>query len=204
VSPTRSLRPDEQRRRLVEIAVDHIADAGFEHYSLERIAETAGVSRMQLYRYFPRARQDVDVAVVEFVMEELALGQIVNPELPPDDRRLLNMERFARHAFGDTAEWRVYRQAVALPDPEISDLLEDFHARWIRLVAENNDVDAEDPWVFLGLRSLIEFACIAAAESRRRRLPQAEVLSYISRMQDDILVRSAEASVASNQTVRSL
>ena len=207
MSPTRSLRPDERRRQLVEIAVDHIADAGFEHCSLEQIAETAGVSRILLYRHFPRARQDIAVAVVEFVMEELALGQIVDPDLAPDDRRLLNMERFARHAFGDTAEWRVYRQAVALPDPEIRGLLEDYHARWIHLVAANNAVDAEDPWVFLGLRSLIELACIAAAESRRRRLPPAEVLTYISRMQDDILARSTEASSehsGSARTVRSL
>ena len=196
MSPTRRRAPEERRQQLVQLAVDHIADAGFEHYSLERIAETADVSRILLYRYFPRGRADIALAVVTHVMEELALRQIVDPDLPPDDRRILNLERFARHAFGDTAEWRVYRQAVARPEPEIRDLLEDFHAEWIGLVARNNDVDASDPWVFLGLRSYIEFACRAVDESRRRRLPQSELLEFISQIQGDVLARCHGAANA--------
>ena len=202
MSPTRRLRLDERRRQLVEIAVDHIADAGFERFSLDRIAETADVSRILLYRSFPRGRPDIAVAAVELVMEELALGQVVDPGMHRDDRRL-GIERFARHAFADTAEWRVYRQAATLPDPEIHELIEDFHARWIGLVAGNNDVDAEDPWVFLALRSLIEFACCAVDEARRRRLPQAEVLTYISEMQDPILTGGAGAGAPNRRTVRS-
>jgi AcrR family transcriptional regulator len=191
--PARRLPAEKRREQLVEIALDRIADHGFDEYSLDEVAEVADVSRNLLYRYFPRGRQDLSLAVVERVMSELADQWNVDPTLDQDERRQINLGRFARHGFDATAEWRVYRRARSVADLEAVALLEDFHARWAGRIAANNGVDASIEMIALGLRSSIAFACEAIDQAAARGVALDVVMELIVGVFEDAVGRCANA-----------
>jgi AcrR family transcriptional regulator len=187
--PPRRLPREKRREQLVEIALERIADHGFDEYSLDEVAEEADVSRNLLYRYFPRGRQDLSLAVVERVMSEFADRWIVDPELAPEERRDLNLGRFVRHGFEATPEWRVYRRVLGVADQEAIALLDDFHTRWVDRIATNNGIDASDTMTAVGLRAMIGFACEAIDHANVRGVPPEDVIELIFGAFGDVMRR---------------
>jgi len=198
--PPRRLTAEKRREQLVEIALHQIAERGFDEYSLDEVAEAADVSRNLLYRYFPRGRQDLSLAVVERVMDELGERWNVDPTLDRQERGEINLGRVARLGFDATAEWRVYRRVRAVTDREAVALIENFHSRWVERIAANNEVDASKEIIALGLRSLIAFACEAIDQAAARGIPQLDVMELIFAVFDDTLSRCA--SIQSTRSPR--
>lgn len=186
----------------MEIALVQIAERGFDEYSLEEVAEAADVSRNLLYRYFPRGRQDLSLAVVQRVMNEIAERWTVDPMLELHERREINFDRFARHGFEGTAEWRVYRRTRGVTDREAVAMLEDFHSRWVERIASNNGVDPANEIMALGLRSLIAFACEAIDQAAVRGIQAPEVMGLISGFADDTLARCGGIQTTSSSRRR--
>ena len=173
----------------MEIALDRIAERGFDEYSLDEVAEAVDVSRNLLYRYFARGRQDLSLAVVERVMGALGQHLIVDPTLEPRHRAEINLGPFAAHGFGATAEWRVYRRIRAVTDAEAVAVIEDFHSRWVALIAENNGMNPSDEIIATGLRSMIAFACEAIDQAAARGIEQPVVMDLIIGGFEDTLAR---------------
>jgi len=187
--PPRRLTAEKRREQLVEIALHRIAERGFDEYSLDEVAEAADVSRNLLYRYFPRGRQDLSLAVVQRVMDEIAERWIVDPTLEIDERREINFDRIARHGFDRTAEWRVYLRTRGVTDREAVATIEGFLSRWVERIATNNGVDPSDEIVALSLRAFIAFGCEAIDQGALRGIEAAEVMGLISEVADDTLGR---------------
>jgi len=182
----------------VETALERIAERGFDEYSLDEVAEAVDVSRNLLYRYFARGRQDLSLAVVERVMGALGQHLVVDPTLELERRVEINLGPFAAQGFAGTAEWRVYRRIRAVTDPEAVALIEDFHSRWVALIAANNRVNPSDEIVAAGLRSMIAFACEAIDQAAARGIEQPVVMELIVGGFEDTLARC----VARQQTKR--
>jgi AcrR family transcriptional regulator len=185
----RRLTAEKRREQLVEIALDRIAERGFDEYSLDEVAEAADVSRNLLYRYFPRGRQDLSLAVVERVMAELAERWNVDPTLDRRERGEINLGRFARHGYDTTAEWRVYRRVRAVTDREAVAIIDEFHSQWAQRIAANNGVDPSDEIIGMALRALIAFACEAIDQAAARGITQQEAMELIFVVFDDTLAR---------------
>ncbi len=188
----------------MEIALDQIAERGFDEYSLDEVAGAADVSRNLLYRYFPRGRQDLSLAVVERVMAELAERWNVDPTLEPSERREINIGHFARHGFAATAEWRVYRRVRAVTDREAVAVIDEFHSRWVERIAANSGVDPSNEIIATILRAFIAFGCEAIDQAAARGLEVPEVMDLISGVADDILARygGAQATRSRSSTGR--
>jgi len=66
-------------KQLIACAMPVVAEQGFGGFSLETIAEQADVTRNNLYRYFPRGRPDIVLAVVAEAGRQLLGGWTVDP-----------------------------------------------------------------------------------------------------------------------------
>ena len=64
-----------------------VARDGFFDFSLDEIAERAGVTRNLLYHYFPEGRPDVVLAVVERAGHELVDGWVLDEGLRKGGRQ---------------------------------------------------------------------------------------------------------------------
>ncbi|MCN9240088.1 TetR/AcrR family transcriptional regulator [Streptomyces sp. RY43-2] len=73
-APTRSYRRlsvEERRRQLLDTALSLFAHRAPEEVSLDDVAETAGVSRPLVYRYFPGGKQQLYEAALRSAADEL-------------------------------------------------------------------------------------------------------------------------------------
>jgi TetR/AcrR family transcriptional repressor of mexJK operon len=79
-------RDPERVRRVLEAAKKHFTDHGYEGVSLDAIAETAGVSKVTIYSYFP-TKEALFQAAVTYRVDRQFEGvdwQALDPEKPAD------------------------------------------------------------------------------------------------------------------------
>ena len=67
----RRLAPAARRDQLADAAMAVIARQGFAEFSLDAVAQRAGVTRNLLYHYFPRGRLDLFLAALDRAGSEL-------------------------------------------------------------------------------------------------------------------------------------
>src|SRR3954454_22256216 len=99
-APARRLSPEARRDQLAGIAQDLIAADGYASFSLDAVAERAGVTRNLLYHYFPRGRLDLFLAALERVGEQLTGAWVTDADLPLPERQAANFARMLEHAHG--------------------------------------------------------------------------------------------------------
>ncbi len=163
----RRLSRDERREQLVAAAMPVLARRGLRDYSLEEIAERAGVTRNLLYHYFPRGRRDVTLAVVERAAQQLTADWAVDETVPLEQRLAANFNRIAEHAMRPTHAWQIHRLARAANEAELRELVARFVRIVIANVAQNHLGTAEPPpLVRLALHAYVAFAETALDEAR--------------------------------------
>jgi AcrR family transcriptional regulator len=176
----RRLTKEARYEQLVELAMPVVAEQGFGEFSLEQIAEQAGVTRGNLYRYFPRGRPDIIAAVVEQAGRELTTGWIIDPELTLEQRLEANMARLAEHAFGLSYAWRIHRKARAEDQPEIAAIVDDYLNTVVSNISRNNLNTADPPpAVRATILATIAFGETLIDESRGDRLPRQQIEQII-------------------------
>ena len=119
VTTTRARRmaPEERREQLLDSAVAYIMERGLSDFSLEKIAQRAGVSTPLIYKYFPK-REDILRAVLEREYRYLgahklsALPQDAPLELPVAEGRVYPRVRLfeAWFNFGMDKKKKIYDQ----------------------------------------------------------------------------------------------
>ncbi|HWE34727.1 MAG TPA: TetR/AcrR family transcriptional regulator [Solirubrobacteraceae bacterium] len=177
----RRLSRDERREQLVAAAMPVLARRGLRDYSLEEIAERAGVTRNLLYHYFPRGRPDVTLAVAERAAEQLTADWAVDETVPLAQRLADNFNRIAEHAMRPTHAWQIHRLARAASEPELREMV----ARFVRVVIANvaqNHLGTADPpaLVRLALKAYVAFAETALDEARVTGADRHQVTSVLA------------------------
>lgn len=83
-------RGDVARRRIVEVALELIADHGFAATTTREIAERLGFTKAALYYHF-RSKEDLLAAMVAPAVDDLTalVATAATPSTPADRRRLL-------------------------------------------------------------------------------------------------------------------
>src|SRR3954447_3606613 len=94
----RRLSPEARHDQLAELAQELIAADGYATFSLDALAERAGVTRNLLYHYFPRGRLDLFLAALERGGEEMTGRWLTDPNVPLAERQAANFGRMLEHA----------------------------------------------------------------------------------------------------------
>jgi AcrR family transcriptional regulator len=158
-----------------------LARHGLRDYSLEEIAERAGVTRNLLYHYFPRGRPDVTLAVADRAAQQLTADWAVDEALPLEERLAANFNRIAEHAMRPTHAWQIHRLARAASEPELREMVARFVGVVIANVSQNHLGTTEPPpLVRLALKAYVAFAETALDEARATGADRAEVTSVLA------------------------
>jgi AcrR family transcriptional regulator len=193
----RRLSKEARYEQLIALAMPVIAREGFGGFSLEEIAEQADVTRNNLYRYFPRGRPDIVAAVVKEAGRELTSGWVTDPELSLEQRLRANMALIADHAFGPSDAWRIHRQARAVEEPEIAEIVNGYLDTVVSNIAVNNIGTADPPPnARAAILATIAFGETMIDASRDAEIPREQIGQVIL----DVLVtalRSSQTSSAS-------
>lgn len=178
---SRRLGRTERHEQLVATAIPIVARAGFGNFSLDAIAERAGVTRNLLYHYFPRGRPDIVLAVVERAGEQLTQGWFLDDSEPLSERLSSNFARIMDHALAPTHAWRIHRMARAALDPEVSAVVERFVAIVISSIARNHlRTPDPPPLVALALQGFVAFTEAVLEEARVSALPRSQVTALLA------------------------
>jgi AcrR family transcriptional regulator len=177
----------------VDAAFALAARDGYADFSLDAVAERAGVTRNLVYRYFPRGRLDVFLAAVDRAGRELTDGWITDPEVPFEERLAANFGRFVEHAWGPSEAWLVHRQARSIAEPEVRATTMAYVETIVANISTNHLGSTDPPpLVRLGLHGFIAAAEVMLDEARDRRLPHEPVLALLGRQLVDTIAVATE------------
>jgi AcrR family transcriptional regulator len=178
----RRLTREARYQQLVELAMPIVAKQGFGDFSLEEIARRADVTRNNLYRYFPRGRPDIVIAVVRGAERELVTDWVTDPELSVEERWRVNTAHIAEHAWGPSDAWRIHLRARAADQPEIKRILADYLGVIVANVSLNN-IGTPDPppRVRVTIEAIIAFSETLLDRSRGTGISQEEIVQTIVR-----------------------
>jgi AcrR family transcriptional regulator len=189
----RRLARDARLEQLVDIAMPIVAERGLGTFSLDEIAEHAGVTRNLLYHYFPRGRADILVAVGERAGHELTDGWITDESIPIEERMAGNFVRFINHATKPTDAWRIHRIGRASQDPELAAIAERFEEIVIESVSINNfGTRQPPPMARLAIKGFIAFAETVLDEARETAAPPEQVVQLVAQS----FAKTLEAAIA--------
>jgi len=192
--PARRLSRSARREQLVAAAMPIVARQGLGEFSLDAVAERAGVTRNLLYHYFPRGRADIVLAVIARAGQQLTQGWVLDESLPLPDRLAANFSRIMDHALAPTHAWRIHRMGRASPDPEVAVVI----ARFVEVVISSiafNHLDTRTPpyLVRLALQGFLAYTETVLEEARVAGLARPQVA--------DLLARTLTATIGAAQAV---
>lgn len=189
----RRLSSERRRAQLEEAALASVAAHGSTGFSIEDVAERAGVTRNLIYHYFPRGRQDLLLAAIERSGRELTEGFITDTDVPLAERQRLNFESFIAHASKPSDAWRVLVDSGIAVDPELRAAGAGFRDRIVAAMAQNHfGTDKPSPVVAVALRAYLRFAETAFEEAREAGLSREQMLD----LADRVLIATVKAARA--------
>ena len=122
-----------------------LAGQGFSDFSLDEVAERAGVTRNLLYHYFPDGRRDLVRAVAEQAGHELTDDWVTDESIPLPERLAINNSRMIDHAMKPSDAWVIYQLTRGTTDPELRAAVDRFVEVVVAAVSLNNLGTAEPP-----------------------------------------------------------
>ena len=177
----RRLSPEARREQLAELAQGLIAADGYTAFSLDTLAERAGVTRNLLYHYFPRGRIDLLHAAVERAGQELTDDWSLDESVPLQQRLAANFARMADHAAAPSDAWVARRFGAASGDPEVRAVHDRYARRVVDAIARNNlGTDDVAPLVRASLEAYLAFAEALLDRMRESGLPREQVVGVLA------------------------
>ena len=133
-APSTRRSADERRRELVEIAISHFAQHGYNGTSTDQIAREAGISQPYLFRLFGTKRE-LFLACHEAMHERIADTFTRAAEGVPQDERMKAMGDAYMGLLADRTVLLFQMQSyAACSDPEIQTRVRERYADLVRQV----------------------------------------------------------------------
>ncbi len=174
-STPRRLPPAERRKQLIDAALAVAAREGHERLAFEAVAKQAGVTRNLVYHYFPGGREELVEAVAHRTGDLLLRDWVTDPDIPPAERLLANLNRFMDHAAEPTDVWLLYRQSRSLADSRLAEISSQYRDRAISNIALNQLGNPKPPRIvhiaidgFLAYVETVVEAALAANIDREK------------------------------------
>src|SRR5262249_12142148 len=130
VESPRRLVPEERRKQLVEVALELFARRNRNDVGLDDVAERAGVRRSLLYRYFPRGKDALSLAVVEEAWSRMVDLIDTDPDRPLKSKLPENVATFVTLADKGDPALRVLAKARRVDEPRVMRVTRDARREW--------------------------------------------------------------------------
>jgi AcrR family transcriptional regulator len=145
-SPRRSA--EERRREIVEIAISHFAQHGYNGTSTDQVAREAGISQPYLFRLFGTKRE-LFLACHEAMHGRIAHSFAEAARDVPQEERMKAMGTAYTNLLADRTSLLFQMQSyAACSDPEIQTRVRERYADLVRQVEETTGASPADLWAF--------------------------------------------------------
>ena len=146
-APTRR-SAEERRREIVEIAISHFAQHGYNGTSTDQIAREAGISQPYLFRLFGTKR-DLFLACHSAMHDRIAESFAKAAEGVPQEERMKAMGGAYTDLLADRTSLLFQMQSyAACSDPAIQARVREDYATLVRLVEELTGASPAELWAF--------------------------------------------------------
>ena len=133
----RRIRAPERRARIVAAALEAFGATGYDGTGLERIAETAGVTRAVLYDHFPSKKAlYLDVLTEQSGVFLGHVGASITGDGTAEQRMRSTMDAVFSYAERYPHAWRLLFGHERQADPDIAAAHDNVHAVRVQVVAE--------------------------------------------------------------------
>jgi AcrR family transcriptional regulator len=158
------LDPELRREQLLNLGAELFATQPYERVHIERVAETAGVSRGLLYHYFPTKRAFF-AALVERSVTRLLAATTPDPALSPLEQLRHGIDAYLAHGRANSHAVRALHQGSASADPEVVAIIESSNrAHERRILAALERGENPHPLVVIVVRGWLLFMRTACLE----------------------------------------
>jgi AcrR family transcriptional regulator len=152
----------ERRREIVEIAIAHFAQHGYNGTSTDQVAREAGISQPYLFRLFGTKRE-LFLACHAAMSQRIAESFADAARGLPQDERMPAMGKAYSSLLADRPSLLFQMQSyAACADPEIRTRVREDFAELVRQVSEATGAGPADLWTFFANGMLLNV--IAALE----------------------------------------
>ena len=147
-APSTRRSADERRREIVEIAISHFAQHGYNGTSTDQVAREAGISQPYLFRLFGTKRE------LFLACHEAMHGRIADSfaeaarGLPPEERMKAMGTAYTDLLADRTSLLFQMQSYAACADPEIQTHVRERFATLVRQVQEATGATPADLWSF--------------------------------------------------------
>lgn len=179
------LQVDERRKQLLELGIEAFPTQPYEEISIEKLAESAGISKGLLYHYF-RGKREFYVEAIRAASLRLRALTKPNPSLPPGERLRAAIDAHLDYLEAHGAVYTaIYRGGVAIA-PEVGKVEEEHRQLLLRWLLRNMDIVRPRPVLRTALRAwlaMVEGASldwIARRELDRRELGELLMAGYFA------------------------
>ena len=147
-APSTRRSADERRREIVEIAISHFAQHGYNGTSTDQVAREAGISQPYLFRLFGTKRElflACHAAMHERIGETFAAAA---RDLPQEERMKAMGDAYTNLLTDRNALLFQMQSYAACADPEIQTHVRERFATLVRQVQEASGASPADLWSF--------------------------------------------------------
>jgi AcrR family transcriptional regulator len=147
-APTTRRSAEDRRREIVEIAISHFAQKGYNGTSTDQVAREAGISQPYLFRLFGTKRE------LFLACHEVMHGRIAATfadaarEVPPADRMAAMGSAYTDLLADRTSLLFQMQSYGACSDPAIQARVRERYADLVRQVAEATGAGPAELWTF--------------------------------------------------------
>lgn len=121
-----------KRRKIVEAAYAELAEVGFEGFRMRNVAQRAALDHATLHHYFA-GRAEILSGVMEYIVNDLAVGQFgPSAEVPPDRRLEAHVNALLSQMLGSPEMYLVLAEIAlrAQRNDEVRRVKATFDAEW--------------------------------------------------------------------------
>ena len=146
-APTRR-SAEERRREIVEIAIRHFAQNGYNGTSTDQVAREAGISQPYLFRLFGTKRELFLACNAAMHDRIAATFTEAAADLPPEERMKAMGDAYNALLADRNALLFQMQSYAACADPEIQEHVREGFATLVRQVQEATGASPADLWSF--------------------------------------------------------
>jgi AcrR family transcriptional regulator len=170
------LDPALRREQLLDLGAELFATQPYEQVHIERVAETAGVSRGLLYHYFPTKRAFF-AALVERAVKHLIAATTPDPALSPLEQLRHGIDTYLAHCRANSHSVRAVHQGAASADPNVVAIITRANrAHEARILAALEPRQSPHPLLAIAVRAWLQFLRTAWLEwIDRPEIPREEI-----------------------------
>ena len=155
VAATTRRSAEERRREIVEIAISHFAQHGYNGTSTDQVAREAGISQPYLFRLFGTKRE-LFLACHEVMHSRISESFAEAARGVPKEERIKAMGDSYTSLLADRTSLLFQMQSyAACADPEIQTRVRERYAELVRQVEEAAGASPADLWAFFSTGMLL-------------------------------------------------